>query len=139
MRPRPGGRGEGLAALKGITGGKPLQCGHDPEAVESTSIRNATPALKPLQCGHDPEAVESEPQRPRPRKQPFASMRPRPGGRGEKVGGVAAMPITASFNAATTRRPWRGQDFSFLPLVQGVASMRPRPGGRGEATTAKPM
>ena len=59
-----------------------------------------------LQCGHDPEAVESD-QRGRPAGDDRnASMRPRPGGRGERYSTVYGSTV-GSFNAATTRRPWR--------------------------------
>ena len=60
-----------------------LQCGHDPEAVESRQIIADLEDEVALQCGHDPEAVES----------------PLP---------IVPLPTTTSgFNAATTRRPWR--------------------------------
>ena len=85
-----------------------LQCGHDPEAVESPEI----PLWQPggtvlLQCGHDPEAVESRDSR---------TSRRRTGRR---------------FDAATTRRPWRAVRIEVAARCTG-ASMRPRPGGRGE-------
>ena len=41
-----------------IPRGPRLQCGHDPEAVE-TAVGDWT-APNELQCGHDPEAVEND-------------------------------------------------------------------------------
>ena len=61
MRPRPGGRGE-QHAIASLGEAELLQCGHDPEAVESYAAD---------------DAADSEPK---------ASMRPRPGGRGEQDG-----------------------------------------------------
>ena len=104
MRPRPGGRGETIAAavapaVAGFNaattrrpwrdfGRKPsrldgirLQCGHDPEAVESTAVLQVARPTTVLQCGHDPEAVD------------------------EVWGRTTA--ARQRFNAATTRRPWR--------------------------------
>ena len=81
-----------------------LQCGHDPEAVESPAARTGCPRGQ-LQCGHDPEAVEND-------------------------ADAVAMPTQRSFNAATTRRPWRSSTAAVADPCQ--ASMRPRPGGRGE-------
>ncbi len=137
-----------------------LQCGHDPKAVENAVCRtgrastsggfNAATARRPwrtslahhwhtngqvLQCGHDPKAVENSCHLCLRLRQPLASMRPRPEGRGERPQlvdghphvGVASMRPrpegrgeprtsifisrwrTCCFNAATTRRPWRTQ------------------------------
>ena len=134
MRPRPEGRGEqGLVGVV-LACQHRLQCGHDPKAVEN---RPALPRLRGrrgegLQCGHDPKAVENFHRGPEVVHFPAASMRPRPEGRGERVvstprsianvslqcghdpkavenrrpGGVDHANKT-SFNAATTRRPWR--------------------------------
>ena len=83
MRPRPGGRGEHCDCTRSTEGKRVLQCGHDPEAVESDERRSPNSPCRRLQCGHDPEAVEStRASVPRPR-------------------------CAMSFNAATTRRPWR--------------------------------
>ena len=86
-----------------------LQCGHDPKAVENAHRRVPTTSASPasmrprpegrgerrdrgaslrhrhgeLQCGHDPKAVENS---------------------GDDAGQAHG---AASFNAATTRRPWR--------------------------------
>ena len=86
MRPRPGGRGETSGPRRRLDIARDgLQCGHDPEAVESERCSdsgidglrdfNAATTRRPwravqwmsttyvhvgqLQCGHDPEAVES--------------------------------------------------------------------------------
>ena len=89
-----------------------LQCGHDPKAVENHRLIGVQrPSSPQLQCGHDPKAVENfGPLRSRmARRRGFnaattrrpwrtlrppgqkrgmirASMRPRPEGRGERVG-----------------------------------------------------
>ena len=44
MRPRPGGRGEPEDTRILLLRQLPLQCGHDPEAVESTGV-----AVRPFQ------------------------------------------------------------------------------------------
>ena len=111
MRPRPGGRGERRPYAASAVAAR-LQCGHDPEAVESGTIgqgRVSTAAIQ-LQCGHDPEAVESPADRPWLDRSAAASMRPRPGGRGERHGASALTQTAAGFNAATTRRPWRAAE-----------------------------
>ena len=131
-----------------------LQCGHDPEAVESRRVQPGDGRKAKLQCGHDPEAVERRIGKVGATWLEEASMRPRPGGRGEpRPSGCA--PVGDGFNAATTRRPWRderqeGEILSLDRLQCGhdpeavenrsgdkgdrltTASMRPRPGGRGE-------
>ena len=62
---------------------------------------------RPLQCGHDPKAVENLAMRVKTSPMPAgASMRPRPEGRGER-GCFFSIHNMARFNAATTRRPWR--------------------------------
>jgi len=140
-----------------LTCGLPLQCGHDPKAVENPPISSAQHRQnRQLQCGHDPKAVENlrkiigNPLRGK------ASMRPRPEGRGEQRKGKEGDGPAPSFNAATTRRPWRtcappyshfarwmlqcGHDPKAVEnlgnrsecLVARRASMRPRPEGRGE-------
>ena len=115
----------------------PLQCGHDPKAVENADSWRPTPSvvasMRPrpegrgeptrewldrscrtqLQCGHDPKAVENLRRDVASRTARRASMRPRPEGRGEP-----------------RRRPWRRRAHA--------ASMRPRPEGRGEPLTALP-
>ena len=106
MRPRPGGRGEASAG----TASTPASPGFNAATTRRpwrVRRRRPRPLQGPgLQCGHDPEAVERRRRawRPRPSR---ASMRPRPGGRGEETRG----------------RP---------PPLPGGGSMRPRPGGRGE-------
>ena len=216
MRPRPGGRGEAAQVRASKIGRWLLQCGHDPEAVESgrgfngrratedrASMRprpggrgepfdfacepvlavysfNAATTRRPwrsaetvsrrnsrnwqLQCGHDPEAVERTMRTIAERAEAIrASMRPRPGGRGEAsacqpqqpnrtsalqcghdpeaveklAGGSRRATQLDSFNAATTRRPWRAPKRSRRAAEKRLASMRPRPGGRGEVTTAQ--
>ena len=84
MRPRPGGRGEGGGALPVQSEGDLLQCGHDPEAVESRAAVRVSTATT-LQCGHDPEAVERCPGRAGHAGDQAASMRPRPGGREKQL------------------------------------------------------
>ena len=59
MRPRPGGRGEAGPGARSSCRSSWLQCGHDPEAVESSADAVLAALKKELQCGHDPEAVES--------------------------------------------------------------------------------
>ena len=62
MRPRPGGRGEAGGGGRRVRSAGELQCGHDPEAVETEEGTRCTfPAVGFI-----------------------ASMRPRPGGRGER-------------------------------------------------------
>ena len=86
--PRPPGRGRiealpspgSAAADPGAT--EELQCGHDPEAVERSSPAIGDNPCRKLQCGHDPEAVERGGGGVEVRPG-HASMRPRPGGRGE--------------------------------------------------------
>ena len=159
-----------------------LQCGHDPKAVENVPGDGAgRRSRNRLQCGHDPKAVENifrtavlslppeASMRPRPegrgelgrrfsvsRTTVAASMRPRPEGRGEPNQCWRRSSGGRSFNAATTRRPWRtilfhpalpsprslqcGHDPKAVengPADSGSraavpASMRPRPEGRGE-------
>ena len=158
MRPRPGGRGEHLrwplvtssrgtlqcghdpeAVESAINeDGEPatavlLQCGHDPEAVESVEIDGRDPCRDcELQCGHDPEAVESIRKAASHDERRPASMRPRPGGRGEAYKSSPTWKTRWCFNAATTRRPWRARSQSSRCRRRRAASMRPRPGGRGE-------
>ena len=47
-----------------------------------------------LQCGHDPEAVESDVERGRRGLLERASMRPRPGGRGEELPTPVPAPLS---------------------------------------------
>ena len=83
MRPRPEGRGE-LCYNEIGNGEQPeLQCGHDPKAVENEQLLGLCGHAGLLQCGHDPKAVENA--------LVFCTV----------SGGIR------SFNAATTRRPWR--------------------------------
>ena len=124
-----------------------------------TSTFTATIGLPfQLQCGHDPKAVENVTDLVILRKRPAgASMRPRPEGRGELgpvpqlVEGVNLLQCghdpkavendwmpsfrrksRRSFNAATTRRPWRtGNEWPDRQPARAI-SMRPRPEGRGE-------
>ncbi len=85
-----------------------LQCGHDPKAVENHSIPSGQqPTNASLQCGHDPKAVENARGNAPRHAQLVDSMRPRPEGRGEPPTSACCGPPRASFNAATTRRPWR--------------------------------
>ena len=67
-----------------------LQCGHDPKAVENRLWKYATTTGIGLQCGHDPKAVENYDAR----NLLFARR---------------------SFNAATTRRPWRTPTWTRWP------------------------
>ncbi len=180
MNPRPvENRGEDDAKRLGT-----LQCGHDPKAVENTILRQFGSSRMQLQCGHDPKAVENAVVFHRIMSQEAAaSMRPRPEGRGEhrtasrrrqsrsklqcghdpkavenRASAWTSWPTRSSFNAATTRRPWRtdpaGLPCRAAPRLQcghdpkavengsqgqvsllgkcGHASMRPRPVGRGE-------
>ena len=133
MRPRPEGRGEPTGVATSHIMAIPLQCGHDPKAVENTRARrnrrarapprfNAATTRRPwrtavlaakaaeadaLQCGHDPKAVENIRSEDQDRRMD-------------------------RFNAATTRRPWRTA-FAYLDAIAADdASMRPRPEGRGE-------
>ena len=66
----------------------------------------------PLQCGHDPKAVENEFFGWLTGVKHVASMRPRPEGRGERRGRRRAAGAFPGFNAATTRRPWRTKAYS---------------------------
>src|SRR5437868_5513321 len=109
-----------------------LQCGHDPKAVENPEDQYQEALATLLQCGHDPKAGESycyaraiagrfyASMRPRPEgrgerafrpkgraSKALASMRPRPEGRGERRTSPPWRPRSTRFNAATTRRPWR--------------------------------
>ena len=61
MRPRPEGRGEPDRHLTRTARRRPLQCGHDPKAVESSRRRTSPSSafFGLLQCGHDPKAVEN--------------------------------------------------------------------------------
>ncbi len=161
IRPRPGGRGE-----PGRRGGAGrarwgLQFGHDLEAVENVPAAAKRLGHVKLQFGHDLEAVEnvvfifpdgrtfgsfnSAPTW-RPWRTPvvaaaadladWASIRPRPGGRGERVRRRVAATFHRCFNSATTWRPWRT---GIRPSKVGrpqCASIRPRPGGRGEPTVS---
>ena len=116
-----------------------LQCGHDPEAVESArACWRRSSACWTLQCGHDPEAVESGGSTANGVSRLRASMRPRPGGRGELSQLLALMPAAQEdFNAATTRRPWRASRRRHRARAGREASMRPRPGGRGEQACSR--
>ena len=58
MRPRPEGRGE-RPRRRLADERLPLQCGHDPKAVENVGTVDAMPTGSRLQCGHDPKAVEN--------------------------------------------------------------------------------
>ena len=139
MRPQPEGRGE---LGKRSSGGclPSLQCGHGPKAVESPvryggeRQKRAEASMRPRPEGRG-ELIFT-----RSCRRLCASMRPRPEGRGEHVGWAASALGTASmrprpegrgertwlrrrqstrsssFNAATTRRPWRNS--------RGVPSMR---------------
>ena len=135
MRPRPEGRGE------------PAVDRADAELADGASMR-------PRPEGRGERAVPSADDR----AGAVASMRPRPEGRGERVPTRCHVGPTASFNAATTRRPWRtlerrrrslkpgselqcGHDPKAVENPRGTrpiarrlpcASMRPRPEGRGE-------
>ena len=108
MRPRPGGRGERLIGPQQAG----LQHGFN-AATTRRPWRAIDPPARPpekgdgLQCGHDPEAVESDQRGRRAGDDRNASMRPRPGGRGERYSTALTDLLVRSFNAATTRRPWR--------------------------------
>ena len=110
MRPRPEGRGERRSQALRWTRSWKLQCGHDPKAVENPNDFDGRATAPELQCGHDPKAVENA-TRDGQLKRP------------------------ASFNAATTRRPWRTANPAGTPR-RLPASMRPRPEGRGEPVIA---
>ena len=108
IRPRPGGRGDGLNGRSHWTSHAALQFGHDPEAVETANRRQSTPEPVALQFGHDPEAVETRSGMFATRRHARASIRPRPGGRGDR-------------HRAERHRQRKE-----------TASIRPRPGGRGD-------
>ena len=137
MRPRPEGRGE-------------------PRPAKACTRPATTASMRPRPEGR------GEPPRQRP-MQPAqgASMRPRPEGRGEpRQSNYRCYPPTKlqcghdpkavensqrcltscctfqSFNAATTRRPWRTSSWRNNADEHTKASMRPRPEGRGELTEA---
>ena len=154
MRPRPGGRGETSQKRGGPTpqllqcGHDPeaverlrptsagcwcvsLQCGHDPEAVERRSDTTYVPGGSMLQCGHDPEAVESPALGRRGRPAAGASMRPRPGGRGESRSTVYLWP-PMMLQCGHDPEAVESVVVVDVPLRRSLASMRPRPGGRGE-------
>ena len=167
MRPRPEGRGEPDRPPLPQRSNRRLQCGHDPKAVENMSRSSSlcASAAEKLQCGHDPKAVENaRAGSSGTSSAPTASMRPRPEGRGEPFRSLQRTKTGKSFNAATTRRPWRtrptyaargsrqllqcGHDpkavenlsFSGRDAAHGLrASMRPRPEGRGEPRLFQPL
>ena len=89
-----------------------LQCGHDPKAVGTLTKRSHLTGRLLLQCGHDPKAVENRGDSVGRSAFRAASMRPRPEGRGEPLARSAWVYCSRSFNAATTRRPWRTIDRS---------------------------
>ena len=133
MRPRPEGRGELALSLPPRHRTHPASMRPRPEGRGEP--RPSTACRKndmPLQCGHDPKAVENGPDGGRRGVLDPASMRPRPEGRGERRGGNKALTVIASFNAATTRRPWRTDHHRGGGVPVAFASMRPRPEGRGE-------
>ena len=108
MRPRPEGRGERRRRRRSPSKDSRLQCGHDPKAVENrTSAATLRTGTRRLQCGHDPKAVENGANAAGWGRLVWASMRPRPEGRGELRDLVDVGTRDGGFNAATTRRPWR--------------------------------
>ena len=95
---------------------RPLQCGHDPKAVENKEVwdrRSTNGRYKWLQCGHDPKAVENQ-----------APCRDRR--------------VRLSFWLQCGHDPKAVNDSTRVqPLERHAtpgASMRPRPEGRGERT-----
>ena len=132
IRPRPGGRGDTWCIGYARPGLPMLQFGHDPEAVETSAGTSIRPtAHMRLQFGHDPEAVETSTRAPAKRQWRLqfghdpeavetrpagdaqgagrltASIRPRPGGRGDVPRRPRFTALRTCFNSATTRRPWR--------------------------------
>ncbi len=111
MRPRPEGRGEpdeaGKSYLYFLASMRPRPEGRG----EPRGWRSREHVAPQLQCGHDPKAVENV--------------------------DLLEYPtfLTAGFNAATTRRPWRTIEIAQWPPRGMGASMRPRPEGRGEPPT----
>ena len=98
-----------------------LQCGHDPKAVENartpaaSSTASSRASMRPRPGGRG-ERDAGSPGTTRRRR---ASMRPRPEGRGELPGRRAPPTRPCSFNAATTRRPWRTSRLSVTRAVDG--------------------
>ena len=134
MRPRPEGRGELelFYAVKQHRGA--LQCGHDPKAVENIYLLlRVLPAVHASMRPRPEGRGERREWRRASSSRGRASMRPRPEGRGEPCSRQdrrardgwrlqcghdpkavenlrqprIAADRGASFNAATTRRPWR--------------------------------
>ena len=139
MRPRPGGRGERSSAVSDERLPISLQCGHDPEAVESTDLLKVLIPDASFNAATTRRPWRAAP-RPRRRVGPIPSMRPRPGGRGEQRRHDESARRRRSFNAATTRRPWRAcrRSSTTRPVVvlqcghdpeavESIESTRPRP------------
>ena len=61
----------------------------------------------------------------------YASMGPRPNGRGDQRPLPGRLRLTTSFNGATPKRAWRHK-VDLLDMFLSEASMGPRPNGRGD-------
>ncbi len=127
---------ENVGAVVLIANNLKLQCGHDPKAVENGSIVGRLAYTDLLQCGHDPKAVENVMRRPSPRRRPPQSFNAattrRPWRTCSRSQGEEPGASGSCFNAATTRRPWRTAGRRVAVVQYLSASMRPRPEGRGE-------
>ena len=109
MRPRPEGRGEpeqagGIRAafrtrFNAATTRRPWRTA-DGRRTRGNAIVEASMRPRPEGRGEPRSATEW-------RHVPWASMRPRPEGRGERAACSRGKLQRPSFNAATTRRPWR--------------------------------
>ena len=108
MRPRPEGRGERAppSPRRGLC--PSLQCGHDPKAVENLeALEQVGPGFGGLQCGHDPKAVENDTTQVTSDKNYRLQCGHDPKAVENPSGKGRCRRLTHSFNAATTRRPWR--------------------------------
>ncbi len=107
MRPQPEGRGEPSRRRNSPRGARCFNAATTRRPWR-TAEGGARFCVRPLQCGHSPKAVENDPDLARhERAAAQASMRPRPVGRVEPTCPAAWTACRTSFNAATTRRPWR--------------------------------
>ncbi len=139
-----------LWGFNSATTWRPWRTSSPPTYAQSTESFNSATTWRPwrttsgqasvhrtrgLQFGHDLEAVEYAKLTLQSAAPPIASIRPRPGGRGERGPDRRRRQTGQGFNSATTWRPWRTNELLTQVVDPVMASIRPRPGGRGEPST----
>ena len=157
MGPRPNGRGKRYTRAARLEGGPLRQWGRGQTAAERPEPGIETVPVARRQWGrgqtaaesvrrHDPRArsrYASMGPRPngrgkhacaRPLKSAhLASMGPRPNGRGKTSRARALPPRRMRVNGAAAKRPRKGRGPGAHACPQRLASMGPRPNGRGKA------